>query len=189
LQISQPQKERSAIMSQELKSKFVEILARKGWNISAMRDTAISLSLDPEYHYIIFPDGIRGALDYYEQSMDAQMLEALAKEETPKKIRDKIALALGLRIIPGHTPSLKSAWRTSDAIWRYAGDVATDFNHYTKRALLSGVYIASAKYRSRNSEEATKDYIDKALDKVISFGRLKNKLPKLEDIPVLRMFS
>ncbi len=69
--------------------------------------------------------------------------------------------------------------------------MATDFNHYSKRALLSGVYIASARYRDRDLSVGamdTKEYIDKALDKVISFGQLKKKLPKMEDIPILRMF-
>jgi ubiquinone biosynthesis protein COQ9 len=31
-------------------------------------------------------------------------------------------------------------WRTVDAIWAQAGDTATDYNHYTKRATLFAVY-------------------------------------------------
>ena len=37
----------------------------------------------------------------------------------------------------------KLGWRTADRIWRAAGDTATDYNHYTKRATLSAVYAAT----------------------------------------------
>jgi hypothetical protein len=32
------------------------------------------------------------------------------------------------------------SWRSADVMWRMAGDTATDYNHYTKRAILSAVY-------------------------------------------------
>ena len=179
-------------MDSELKTKFIALLAKEGWNVSAMRHAAISLGLDPEYHNILFPGGISEALDYYEQDLDAQMLGRLAKIEVlPQKVREKIALALMMRIVPGHAPSIKPAWRTADVIWRFAGDTATDFNHYTKRGLLAGVYIASAKFRATDSSPEAKEteiYIAKNLDRIINIAKLKNKLPKLEDIPIVRYF-
>ncbi len=33
-----------------------------------------------------------------------------------------------------------AGWRSADLMWRLAGDTATDYNHYTKRLILSGVY-------------------------------------------------
>jgi len=173
---------------EELKSRFVEILAAEGWNLRAMRMAAERLDLDPEYHHILFPDGVAEALDYYEGSLDTKMLESLKTIEVPKKIRDKIALCLNLRIVPRHIPLIKSAWRTCDVIWRFAGDTATDFNHYTKRTLLLGVLMASAKYRTSASFEETDAYTRKNLDRVINIAKLKNKPPKMEDIPILRLF-
>lgn len=179
-------------MNCELKAKFIELLAKEGWSIHAMRHISISLGLHPEYYNILFPGGASEALDYYEQDLDAKMFSALDKANPlPQKIREKIALALKLRIVPGHIPSIKSAWRTADMIWRFAGDKSTDFNHYTKRGLLSGVYIASAKYRSSdNSLDAinTDLYITKNLDRVINIFKFKDKLPKLEDVPIVRYF-
>ena len=32
-------------------------------------------------------------------------------------------------------------WKTADTIWRLAGDESTDFNYYSKRLLLSWVYL------------------------------------------------
>ena len=34
-------------------------------------------------------------------------------------------------------------WRTADLMWRIAGDTSTDFNHYTKRMTLGGVYAST----------------------------------------------
>jgi len=178
-------------VNKDLRAEFIKVLATKGWNLEAMRLSAIELKLDPEYHLILFPGGVKDALDYYESLMDSKMLDALAHAAIPLKIRQKIALALKTRIVPNHIPSIKSAWRTADVIWRFAGDVSTDFNHYTKRGLLAGVYIASARYRCTDSSigaSGTDSYIDQALDKVISLAQIKKKIPKMEDIPILRMF-
>ena len=37
----------------------------------------------------------------------------------------------------------KLLYRTVDAMWRAAGDTSTDFNFYTKRAILAGVYAST----------------------------------------------
>lgn len=179
-------------MNSALKAEFIELLAKEGFSTEAMRHASISLGLHPEYHNILFPGGISEALEYYEQRLDAKMLHALNQNDLlPKKIREKIGLALRLRIVAGHVPSIKSAWRTADHIWRFAGDTSSDFNHYTKRGLLSGVYIAAAKYRRNDNSSGSVDtelFIAKNLDRIISIAQLKNKLPKPEDIPIIRYF-
>ena len=38
----------------------------------------------------------------------------------------------------------KLMYRTVDAMWRAAGDTSTDFNFYTKRGILAGVYGSTA---------------------------------------------
>ena len=37
---------------------------------------------------------------------------------------------------------LRLAWESADALWRWAGDTATDENHYSKRVLLAGILSA-----------------------------------------------
>ncbi len=180
------------------KSKFIEeflpIASKMGWNVAAMEETSVKLGLDRNYYQIIFDGGIAEIKEYYEDLMDQAMTEELAKLEAPSKIREKIALALKIRVRlnAGEEASLKSAWRTCDNIWRYAGDISTDFNHYTKRGLLTPVYLSSLKfYRKDRSENQidTDRYITSSLDKIIKVFSIKSKLPKLEDIPILRLFS
>src|SRR3954466_6016847 len=75
------------------------------------------------------------------------------------KIRERIAalVMFRLELVHPHKEALRRAlailaqpqnlalgarlgWRAADRMWRIAGDRATDFNHYSKRALLLGVY-------------------------------------------------
>lgn len=46
-------------------------------------------------------------------------------------------------------------WRIADAIWWEAGDTATDYNHYTKRLILSYVLTACGFYQHRRGADDT----------------------------------
>ena len=53
--------------------------------------------------------------------------------------------AAALLSLPMHAATgAKLVCATVDAMWRAAGDTATDFNFYTKRGILAGVYGATA---------------------------------------------
>ena len=46
--------------------------------------------------------------------------------------------------MPQNVPlGLRIGWRTADLMWVQAGDSSTDFNHYTKRLTLGGVYAST----------------------------------------------
>jgi ubiquinone biosynthesis protein COQ9 len=69
-------------------------------------------------------------------------------------------------------------YRTVDAMWRAAGDTSTDFNFYTKRGILAGVY-ASTLMRWFNDtsedEKPTDDFLAARIDNVMQFEKLKAK--------------
>jgi ubiquinone biosynthesis protein COQ9 len=70
--------------------------------------------------------------------------------------------------------SAKRVWKTADIIWRLAGDSATDFNHYSKRALLSGVYSSTLLYWLQDESEKyckTVTFLERRIAEVISFGQ------------------
>jgi ubiquinone biosynthesis protein COQ9 len=64
-------------------------------------------------------------------------------------------------------------------MWYAAGDKSTDFNFYTKRATLAGVYSATLLYwlndRSAGSE-ATWAFLDRRIDNVMAFEKLKSQV-------------
>lgn len=185
------------------KDQFVKTLIARAnmanpWSLEALEETALSLGLDKQHHKIFFPEGISEVYSYYENEIDQLMYDKLINSNAPQKIREKIIKALEIRIIDlGNniqTPHniFRTSWHTSDLIWRYAGDNSTDFNFYTKRMLLSSVYIRARKYYLSDyslDHIDTKKYIQNAIEKVIKISSLKHKIPKIEDIPILRLFS
>lgn len=189
-----------------------KLLDSMHWSIALINEAEKQNKLDTNYHKLLFPDGLAQLVQEFENWLDTEMLDALNKLEKPKKIREQIALALETRIInlvPKNVilknssffliPSNilagnESACQTCDLIWKYAGDKSTDFNYYTKRGLLLPVYLsAKAFYVADNSKdyEKTKEFIKNALDNIINIASFKNRvnLPKMEDIPILRLFS
>ena len=83
-------------------------------------------------------------------------------------------------------------YRSVDAMWRAAGDVSTDFNFYSKRAILAGVYTATVMrwFTDDTPEEsATDEFLAARIENVMQFEKLKAKvktqtakLPSLADI-------
>ncbi|MDG1436414.1 MAG: COQ9 family protein [Rickettsiaceae bacterium] len=200
----------------EAKIKLFQSLAKnleqEAWSKELIAHCELECKMSPGYHHILFLEGGAQMLDEFESWQDDIMLQELMSKERPQKIREQIALALETRIINIisknaliHISSAlalpskilvgsEASCRTCDAIWKYAGDKSTDFNFYTKRGLLLPVYLsAKAFYISDESDDHkdTKEFIKNALDNIINIASLKNRihLPKLEDIPILRLFS
>ena len=165
-----------------------------------------------KYYLILFPNGEKQIAEEFELWQDHKMLELLTHEEPQFKIREKIQRALEIRImeiVPKSVILKQKAFfllpsnllagancyaRTCDLIWRYAGDKSDDFNFYSKRGLLLGVYtMAQLFYLSDDSQGyiKTQEFIATCLQNVINIANIRNKiiLPSLEDIPILRLFS
>ena len=65
------------------------------------------------------------------------------------------------------------------AIWRVAGDTATDYNHYTKRAILIGVYGSTTfVFLDDDSDDmaATRAFLDRRIADVMRFEKTKARV-------------
>ena len=72
--------------------------------------------------------------------------------------------------------SLRGAWQSADIMWRLAGDTATDYNHYTKRAILSSLYSATLLvWLDDESEDKaeTRAFLDRRIENVMQFEKAK----------------
>lgn len=188
------------------------LLQNNSWSNEMIITAFKNLNIDHGYQFILFPGGLSEIVVSFNNYLDDKMNDQLRLLPQTLKIREKIAKALEIRIIDlSHqnivkntaaffllpiniTNGIKSAWHTSDLIWKFAGDNSIDYNYYSKRSLLCGAYAASSTfYLSDNSDNYinTREFIKNALDNIINIGSLKNKitLPKKEDIPILRLFS
>ncbi len=187
-----------------------KLLAQDNWSDEMLENAEEKIGVEKGYRHILYPDGIAQVVMAFENMLDQEMLDTLSLLDRPKKIRDSIALALETRVmkVAGKNLILKSsgffvvpsnvlvgskvAWNTCDLIWKYAGDKSKDMNYYSKRSLLLGVYLSASAFfladESKDYKETT-SFIKNALDNIINIASFKSKLPKMEDIPIFRMFS
>jgi ubiquinone biosynthesis protein COQ9 len=91
--------------------------------------------------------------------------------------REALRRALAILAMPQNlAQGARLAWRAADRIWRLAGDTATDFNHYSKRATLITVYgSTSLVFLDDDSEglAATRAFLDRRIDDVMAFEKAK----------------
>jgi ubiquinone biosynthesis protein COQ9 len=73
--------------------------------------------------------------------------------------------------------SIKMLHENSDFIWSLSGDKSNDFSYYSKRGLLSMIYLATLIYWLNDKSEkdiATKNFISKSVDGIVDgVSRLK----------------
>ena len=161
---------------------------------------------------LAFPDGATGMIDAWFASIDAAMAQALPPETlAAMKIRQRITALVWARIeaIAPNREALRRAlailalpqnialgarlgWRAADVMWRRAGDVATDYNHYTKRTLLAGVYAATSIVLLDDQSEGladTRGFLDRRIEGVMRFEKVKAQLiGRKSHIPSLSRF-
>lgn len=134
-----------------------------GFTPLAVANAAQAAGVDPDVALLAFPGGAADMVDAWFAAVDAAMLARLPADVlAAMKVRDRITGLVEARLdilAPGRE-SLRRAlavlalptnvalaarlcWRAADAMWAAAGDTATDFNHYSKRVILGGVYAAT----------------------------------------------
>jgi ubiquinone biosynthesis protein COQ9 len=66
-------------------------------------------------------------------------------------------------------------------MWRLAGDTATDYNHYSKRTILAGIYAATLAVFADDTSEGkaeTQAFLNRRIDGVMRFEKAKAQLLK-----------
>ncbi len=187
-----------------LRGQLAEAVANEaafsGWSLVAMRAAARQIGAPDGEAERLFPGGPVAVLAWLAERADLRTVEAMevANAAGELKIRDRIRTAVRTRIeltvggresvrrglamlaLPSNAPlALKLLYRTVDAIWYAAGDTSADFNFYTKRATLAGVYSSTLlcwlNDRSEGSE-ATWGFLDRRIDNVMRFEKWKADL-------------
>ncbi|MDQ3139280.1 MAG: COQ9 family protein, partial [Pseudomonadota bacterium] len=134
-----------------------------GWSAKALAMAASELGVPAARAELCFPDGAAQMIDAWFDAIDAAMTAAFPPERiATMKIRARIRdlVLYRVEVINPHKEALrrafailaqpqnamagaKLAWRAADRMWRLAGDTATDFNHYSKRGILSALYMST----------------------------------------------
>ena len=103
------------------------------------------------------------------------LLAVRSRLERVQPHREAVRRGLAALALPQNTPlALKSLYRTVDAVWYGIGDTSTDWNFYSKRAILAGVYGATLLYWLDDRSEGqarTWDFLARRLDDAIAVPR------------------
>lgn len=165
-----------------------------GWSEAAFRaaaaDCGIALPLARAY----CPRGaVDLAADYHRRGDRAMKAALTEKSMDGRRFRDKVALALKLRLQAADRDVVRRGaalfalpqnaatgaaliWGTADAVWTALGDTSDDLNWYSKRASLSAVYSTTVLYWLGDDSEghqATWDFLDRRIEDVMSFEKFK----------------
>jgi ubiquinone biosynthesis protein COQ9 len=184
-----------------------------GWNQTALVAAAEMAGCDVDVARVTFP-GARpmDMIEAWIASVDAAMAaewpaDRLATLKIRERIRTLVAFrlaavehideavrrALAVMAQPQNARrSFKLGWHSADIMWRLAGDTATDYNHYTKRAILAGIYSATLAVFVNDDSEGKADtyaFLDRRIDGVMKFEKAKAQfLGKDRELPSLTRF-
>jgi ubiquinone biosynthesis protein COQ9 len=173
-----------------------------GWSSTTLRQAAAAAGIDEALAGKAFPQGAKQLLAFFMAEADRDMVAGAARRglgqgpvrtrigaiirlrlENLAPHREAIRRALALQLLPGRGPAaIAGLYRTVDAIWRAAGDDSTDFNFYTKRAILAVVYGATLLRWLDDSSEGNREtwaFMERRLAGVPRLGKARRRAEKL----------
>ena len=169
-----------------------------GWGDDALLMAAEIEGVDPDVARLAFKGGAMAMITAWIDSIDARMVRDMPAEELAAlKIRERIRAlvayrleavagqeealrrALSIMAMPQNARvSLRTGWRSADLMWRLAGDVSTDYNHYTKRTILAALYGSVLAVFVGDESEGKADtmaFLDRRIDNVMQFEKVKSQ--------------
>lgn len=176
-----------------------------GWSLQALRDGTEMAGHQPSALIRAFPGGVPDAIEHFSDWADRETLDRLESAGLDTlKVREKVALAvrthfevlapyreakrrqLSYLALPQNIGlGLTLLHRTVDSMWFAAGDTATDYNYYTKRALLGAVVSSATFYWLDDQSEGhveTWAFIDRRLADVMNVGKATASLGKVGSV-------
>ncbi len=188
----------------EMRARFLSSAAsfvgRTGWLDLDVGEVAAASDISVDEVKLLFPAGALDMADSFLALGDERLRDEIGEAELPTSVREKIGHLIWLRLavdgdrerkevlrrtrsffmLPPYAPrGLVCLSRTSDAIWRLAGDKSTDFSYYTKRFTLSGIFAeALTVFLSPlgSEEDRVKSFIAWRINHLMSLARLFGRL-------------
>lgn len=184
----------------EVRTALAPVIARNaafdGWSKAAVEMAASQAGVDPAIAALAFDGGATSMIDAWFAHIDAVMLHACPHEQLSLlKMREKITALVEARLVAMEPDreSLRRAlsilampqnmaraaqlgWRAADHMWRATGDISVDYNYYTKRSILAGIYAATLLvFVNDESEEHadTSAFLARRIEGIMRFEKAK----------------
>jgi len=171
------------------------------WNATLVSRAAERAGLSPADADLLLPDGAADLAALLSRRHDRLALARLAAlDGSALKIRERIRVGVQTRLDtamadeaavrraslflarPDHMALAATlAWETADGLWRWAGDTATDENHYSKRAILAGILASTLGVRLAAGSERAAEYLAARIDNVMAFEKWKAQAPNVAE--------
>jgi ubiquinone biosynthesis protein COQ9 len=174
----------------------------KGWTWEAVKQASIDCKVQDKIENGLFSNGLVDVVAHFSDYIDRLMLkklESLPVSSLRSKDKVRAAILCRLNILENYKLAIKSSlsfwampthviqgqrvlWRTSDCIWNWAGDTATDYNRQTKRAILSSILAGTAMVWIGDESEGhivTQAFLDRRLENVMEIGKTIGTMKKI----------
>lgn len=175
-----------------------------GWTDALMERTGKKLKISEKKCHQLFPNGAEDLAIFFSEWATEETLKKLKKMKLSSlRMRDRITAGVRLRLeilspyklavssamaflsLPPRSFSLpKLVWHTADKLWWMAGDTSTDYNHYTKRLLLSGVLTSTMLYWLNDTSPENKQtwtFLDRRIENVLQIGQKLSRFKKRKE--------
>jgi len=176
---------------QQVLDAALALIPTKGWSRPMALEAGRAAGLSAGETDLLIPHGPADLAALLSRRHDAAALAALG-DPAGLKVREKIRKAVEARLdaacadeaatrrwtgflaLPPNMPlGARLLWESADALWRWAGDTATDENHYSKRALLSAILAAGLAIRLTSGKAAAMKHVDARIENVMAFEKWK----------------
>ncbi|NUY39361.1 COQ9 family protein [Wolbachia endosymbiont of Litomosoides brasiliensis] len=152
-----------------------------------------------------FRNGIYSALECMVENLNASVEAELRNSNLEDmKVRERIRLAVQIHLsnyakLPNYREFLKSIlffsilpkntyfsskllYGTVNVIWYSIHDQSTNFNYYTKRTILAGIYLGTILFFINDYSEGfahTLSFLDRRINNVMTFQKFKTHLKEI----------
>ena len=179
-----------------------EFVSEKGLTKNCLENISKKYGLNTDETDLLFPQGnidlIKFALEQLNNDLEVYCRQIdLIRLPIHKRIRKVLLSKISLMnkdkpfyrsiflnlLIPKKNFSLSSQlYNSVDQLWFIAGDSSTDFNFYTKRLILSGIYSrVMLFFFNNNNQEELENILDESLKRVSRIPEIKSKLKIFKD--------
>ena len=178
------------------------VIAEEGLNSNTFETIALKHTLNINEINLLFPDGNKDLLEYSLDQLNIELQEycksidlirlplhkrirkiLLSKIEIMNKEKNFYKKIFLKSLLPNRTISLsKQLYKSIDQIWYLAGDTSVDFNFYTKRLILAGIYSRVVLFFfNNNNQNELENLLDLNLKRVAKIPELKSKINIIKD--------
>ena len=182
-------------------SKFLKLSSNKGWNMLVFEETQKKLKYNSSLVEELFPRKLDDLILFFNYVTNDKLSRTYKKKRLNKKsIRVSVLNAVKIRfeLLNTNKDSIKKSlfflsnpskqilsgkliYKTVDHVWRLIGDKSTDYNFYTKRAILASIYSAAIMIwindKSYNLDK-TFSFLDKSIMNMNIISVLKEKFSR-----------